>query len=158
MNEEDVDMNRGTIIKALKVAPFALPGDESLYQSRMLIDRSNSESEKLQINHFTLHPGCRTAGGIHKAPYDEVYYVLEGMALLHLDDQVHEIECNDLVFIPGGTFHSLDNKSDTEDFVILAVWPLHPEKGVNEIYDLRIQSWGKSFMLCSPDTDCQGSI
>jgi mannose-6-phosphate isomerase-like protein (cupin superfamily) len=113
MNEEDVDMNRGTIIKALKVAPFALPGDESLYQSRMLIDRSNSESEKLQINHFTLHPGCRTAGGIHKAPYDEVYYVLEGMALLHLDDQVHEIECNDLVFIPGGTFHSLDNKSDT---------------------------------------------
>jgi quercetin dioxygenase-like cupin family protein len=144
-------MSRGTIVKASGVAPFCLPGDEGAYESRMLIDRTNSESERLQINHFTLNPGCRTAGGIHKAPYDEVYYVLKGSAVLRLDDTQYIVEPDDVIFIPGGTFHALENRSQSEAFVLLAVWPLHPEKGVNEIYDLRIQAWGKSYMPCLPD-------
>ncbi|MDO8685127.1 MAG: cupin domain-containing protein [Clostridiales bacterium] len=138
-------MSKGTIIKVSEVAPFTLPGEEGKYSSRMLIDRTNSDSERLQINHFTLHPGCSTSGGIHKVPYDEVYYVLSGKAVLHMDGKDYDIESDDIVFIPGGTFHSLDNKSNNEDFVILAVWPLHPEKGVNEIYDMRIATWGKSY-------------
>jgi len=34
-----------------------------------------------------------------------------------------------IIFSPGGTFRSLDNKSQTEDFVLLTIWHAHPEKG-----------------------------
>jgi mannose-6-phosphate isomerase-like protein (cupin superfamily) len=111
----------------------------------MLIDRSNSASERLQVNQFVLKPGCSTEGAIHREPYDEVYYVLSGEAALHLGDETYEISQDTIVFIPGGTFHSLDNKSQTEGFILLTIWHTHPEKGVNEVYDLRKEAWGKTF-------------
>ena len=111
----------------------------------MLIDRSNSASERLQVNQFVLKPGCSTEGAIHREPYDEVYYVLSGKAVLHLGDETYEISQDTIVFIPGGTFHSLDNKSQTEDFILLTIWHTHPENGVNEVYDLRREAWGKTF-------------
>ena len=111
----------------------------------MLIDRSNSASERLQVNQFVLKPGCSTEGAIHRESYDEVYYVLSGEAALHLGDETYEISKDTIVFIPGGTFHSLDNKSQTEDFILLTIWHTHPERGANEVYDLRREAWGKTF-------------
>jgi mannose-6-phosphate isomerase-like protein (cupin superfamily) len=138
-------MKKGTVVKATAVMPFTPKGYEGLFESKMLIDRSNSASEKLQVNQFILKPGCSTEGAIHREPYDEVYYVLRGRAILHLGDETYDIDKDTIVFIPGGTFHSLANKSQAEDFVLLTIWHTHPEKGVNEVYDLRKEAWGKSF-------------
>jgi len=138
-------MKKGTVVKADEVMPFTPEGYEGQFESKMLIDRTNSASEKLQINQFILKPGCRTEGAIHREPYDEVYYVLSGEAMLHLGEETYDIDKDTIVFIPGGTFHSLDNKSETEVFVLLTIWHTHPEKGVNEVYDLRKETWGKTF-------------
>lgn len=138
-------MKKGTVVRVGEVMPFAPPEFKGHYSSKMLIDKSNSGSEKLQINHFTLKPGCRTEGAAHRAPYDEVYYVLSGQAVLHMDGADYDIERDTVVFIPGGTMHSLTNKSETEDFVILTIWPLQPEPGVNGVYDLRKRTWGETF-------------
>ena len=138
-------MKKGTVVKATAVMPFTPKGYEGQFESKMLIDRTNSASEKLQINQFVLKPGCRTEGGIHREPYDEVYYVLSGQAILHLGEEAHDIGKDTIIFIPGGTFHSLDNKSQTEDFVLLTIWHTHPERGVNEVYDMRKEAWGKTF-------------
>ena len=138
-------MTKGTVIKVSEVLPFSHPVFKGEFTSKMLIDRDNSGSERLQINHFTLKPGGRTDGGVHKAPYDEVYYVLSGEAVLHMDGTDYEIKKDAIVFIPGGTFHSLTNKSKTKKFVILTIWPLPPEPGVNGVYDLRKKTWGKTF-------------
>ena len=138
-------MTKGTVIKATGVKPFSHPNFKGRFVSRMLIDRDNSGSEKLQINHFTLKPGGSTDSAVHKAPYDEVYYVLNGKAVLHMGGVDYDIEKDTIIFIPGGTPHSLTNKSRTRDFVILTVWPLQPEPGVNEVYDLRKKIWGKTF-------------
>ena len=51
----------------------------------------------------------------------------------------------DMVFIPGGTFHALANQSTTEDFVFLTIWPGQPEPGVNEVYDGRREAWGTTY-------------
>ena len=138
-------MAKGTVIKVSEVMPFSHPDFKGQFTSKMLIDRDNSASEKLQINHFTLKPGCHTDGAAHKAPYDEVYYVLSGEAVLHMDGADYEIKKDAIVFIPGGTFHSLTNKSKTRKFVILTICPLQPESGVNGVYDLRKKTWGKTF-------------
>jgi mannose-6-phosphate isomerase-like protein (cupin superfamily) len=142
---EGTKMEKGTVVKATAVMPFTPKGYEGQFESKMLIDRTNSASEKLQINQFVLKPGCRTEGVIHQEPYDEVYYVLSGEAVLHLADEAYDIGKDTIIFIPGGTFHSLDNKSQTEDFVLLTIWHTHPERGVNEVYDMRKEAWGKTF-------------
>ena len=138
-------MKKGTVVKATTVMPFTPKGYERQFESKMLIDRTNSASEKLQVNQFVLKPGCRTEGAIHREPYDEVYYILSGEAVLHLGEEAHDIGEDTIVFIPGGTFHSLENKSQTEDFVLLTIWHTHPERGVNEVYDMRQEAWGKTF-------------
>lgn len=138
-------MKKGTVIKASEVMPFDHPAFKGQFTSKMLIDRDNSGSERLQINQFTLKPGCHTDRSVHKAPYDEVYYVLSGEAVLHLDGKDYDVEKDTIAFIPGGTFHSLTNKSKTKKFVILTIWPLQPERGVNGVYDLRKKIWGKTF-------------
>ncbi|MFH1006927.1 MAG: cupin domain-containing protein [Candidatus Latescibacterota bacterium] len=138
-------MAKGTVIKVGEVKPFSHPDFGGAFLSKMLIDPSNSGSERLQINHFTLKGGCVTEGAVHKAPYDEVYYVLVGEAVLHMDGVDYDIEQDSVAFIPGGTFHALTNKSATEDFVILTIWPMPPEPGVNGVYDLRKKTWGKTF-------------
>ncbi|MCK5119070.1 MAG: cupin domain-containing protein [Candidatus Latescibacteria bacterium] len=138
-------MGKGTVVKVSEVMPFSHPDFKGQFISKMLIDPSNSGSEKMQINQFTLKAGCGIAGWVHKAPYDEVYYVLSGEAILHMDGVDYDIGKDTVVFIPGGTFHALTNKSATEDFVILTIWPMPPEPGVNEVYDLRRETWGKTF-------------
>lgn len=138
-------MTKGIVIKVSEVMSFSHPAFKGQFTSKMLLDRNNSGSERLQINHFTLKPGCRTDGAAHKAPYDEVYYVLSGEAILHMGGVDYDIEKNTIAFIPGGTPHSLTNKSKTGNFVILTIWPLQPEPGVNEVYDLRKKVWGKTF-------------
>jgi len=138
-------VKKGTVVRVGEVMPFSPPEFKGQYSSKMLIDKSNSGSERLQINHFTLKGGESTEGAVHKAPYDEVYYVLSGEAVLHMDGTDYDIEKDTVIFIPGGTFHALTNKSATEDFVILTIWPLQPEPGVNGVYDLRKEMWGKTF-------------
>ena len=143
--EKGWEMKKGTVVKTFQVMPFTPKGYEGQFESKMLIDRTNSASEKLQVNQFVLKPGCRTEGAIHQEPYDEIYYVLSGQAILHLGEEAYDIGKDTIIFIPGGTFHSLDNKSQTEDFVLLTIWHTHPEKGVNEVYDMRKEAWGKTF-------------
>jgi oxalate decarboxylase/phosphoglucose isomerase-like protein (cupin superfamily) len=52
------------------------------------------------------------------------------------------------VFIPAGVFHSLDNKSGTEDFVLLTFWQ---RASSNEVWHLRKQAWGKTFKTIDED-------
>ena len=138
-------MARGSVVKAKDVMPFVPPGFEGQFTSTMLLDGESCGSTKIVVNHFRLKGGGSTPESIHQAPYDEVYYVLSGQALLVLDGVEHIIEKDTIVFIPGGTPHSLCNKSETEDYVMLSIWPLQPEPGAHELYDTRKKMWGTSF-------------
>ena len=119
-----------------------------VYVSRMLIDETNSGSERVQINHFTLKPGKISGPGAHPEPYNEVYYILSGKALLRLGDppDVYEVRAGHLAFMPAGTDHGLENNGD-EDLEILTIWPGPIAEGANGLYDARLRAWGKTFKL-----------
>ena len=85
-------MKKGAVVKVDKVMPFSPPESKGEYSSKMLIDESNSGSKRLQINHGTLKAGCSTGPGVHKPPYDEIYYVLSGEAVLHMDGVDYDID------------------------------------------------------------------
>ena len=137
-------MSKGKIVKINKVMPFAPPGLEDVYVSKMLIDADNSGSENIQINHGVVKGGRATPGAAH-GNRDEIYIVLSGEAVLNLDAVEHDIEKGSVVFIPKGVFHSLKNKSDVDDFAIITVWPGQPQPGDNEVYDMRKEAWGTTY-------------
>ena len=106
----------------------------------MLLDDSVADTKAININEGTLKGGGKTGGGIHNA--DEIYYVVKGEALLHLNNEIFTISPGSLVFIPAGTFHSLENKSENEDFVLLTLWQRAED---NEVWEMRKQAWGKTY-------------
>jgi len=140
------------VVRALEVEEFAMPGEEQVYLSQCLIDGTSVGSKDLNVNRGTLKAGQKLKGGSHPVGSDECYYVLHGRARLALGGdpqtgegaEVIEIGPETAIFIPGGTYHALDNPYD-EDLVILTLWPRLPKPGDNGVYDARIAAWGTSF-------------
>ncbi len=141
-------MSRGTVVNPWQVKEFVV---DKTYTSRMLIDETNSESKNIQINEGRVAVGEATGGGIHNG-FDEVYIVMSGEGVVHLDGVDHPVKGGSVIFIPQGTFHSITNTSENEEFVINAIWPIKPDKGINEVYDMRKEAWGgKTFKLIDED-------
>jgi quercetin dioxygenase-like cupin family protein len=131
------------IVDPTQVKPFVC--DES-YSSKLLMDDFVAGTEAININEGTLKPGGKTEAGTHKE--NEIYYAVKGQAVLYLDDEPCDLKPGMVVFIPGGTKHSLDNTSETEDFVLLTMW----EKAeYNGVHHARIKAWGTSFKTIDED-------
>ncbi len=136
-------MKKGIIIHSWEVKPFIV--DHS-YSSKMLLDDRVAGTEAINVNEGTLKGGCKTGGAMHDE--NEIYYVIKGEAVLHLDDENYDIQPGSLVFIPAGVFHSLDNKSETEDFVLITMWQ---RASSNEVWHARLKAWGKTFKTADED-------
>jgi mannose-6-phosphate isomerase-like protein (cupin superfamily) len=136
-------MTKAKIINSWEVKPFIL---DASYTSRMLMDDTVVGTHTIHINEGTLKAGFNTGGGKHEV--DEIYYVVKGEAVVHLDEESFDIKPGSLVFIPAGTFHSLDNKSNTEEFVLLTFWQRAED---NEVWQMRKKAWGKTFKTIDED-------
>jgi quercetin dioxygenase-like cupin family protein len=137
------------VVRADEIMPFALPG---VCESQALIEPDGVGSERLIVNRFTLRAGQRLKGIAHPPGNDECYYVLAGRATLTLGGDpatgeggaCHALEPHLAVFIPGGTYHALDNPHP-EDFIILTIWPGLPAPGAQPFWDGRRREWGTTF-------------
>lgn len=126
----------GKIIRSNELKPFVLSGD---YSSKVLMDNSIAGARVININEGTLKAGGKNDGETHEK--NEIYYVVSGHAVLSLGSERHDIGPGCTIFIPGGTFHGLKNKSDSEDFVLLTFWENAADNGV---YQMRMDAWGTS--------------
>ncbi|MGE0484349.1 MAG: cupin domain-containing protein [Gammaproteobacteria bacterium] len=45
----------------------------------------------------------------HRLAQDEVYYVIEGRGLMHVDDTTREVVVGDAIFIPAGAVQWIEN-------------------------------------------------
>ncbi len=136
-------MKKGKVIHPWEVKAFVC---DDTYSSKMLLDYVVAGEKAININEGTLAPGCKTAGGVHDKA--EIYIAMKGEAVLHLGDETYNLKPGCVGFIPTAVFHSLDNKSDTEEFVLLTLWE---DAKDNEVYHARIKAWGKSFKTIYED-------
>jgi quercetin dioxygenase-like cupin family protein len=136
-------MGRGLLVRPSKVKPYPMT---DFYISRMLLDDKNSGSKSMHINHGILKKGGKLDYVSHPG-YDETYVILKGKCSLKIDEEYMNIQEGDIIFIPADVNHSLDNTKGDEDLVLLTLWPGTPPKGVNTVYDRRIEQWGKSYVL-----------
>ncbi|MBO5408279.1 MAG: cupin domain-containing protein [Clostridia bacterium] len=111
------------------------------YDSRMILDHEiTGRDNVIQINHGTVKPGFALGGGVHEE--DEIYYILSGKGKLQLDDEIIDVYPDQIIFIPAGCFHALDNSESDEEMKILTFWR---DYRFNEAYEERVKQWGKSF-------------
>ena len=136
-------MKKGKVINSWEVKPFVVDQD---YSSKMVLDDIIAGGKSIHINEGTLKAGCSTPGAFH--PATEIYYIVRGEAVLHLGNEKFDIKPGSVVYIPAGVFHSLDNRSKTEDFVLLTLWE---DTKHNEVYHARLKAWGKSFKTIDED-------
>ena len=142
-------MAQRRVMNVADVVPFSLPGWEGKFESRLLVDRDALGSEKLTVNHFTLKVGQKTPLGSHGAPYDEVYYVLRGRAILTIADPdatQYDVGPGTVACIPAECNHQIETVG-TEDLEIITIMPGNPEPGINAVYDQRREKWGTSLRL-----------
>jgi mannose-6-phosphate isomerase-like protein (cupin superfamily) len=140
-------MGRGLIVRPSKVKPFQL---SEFYTSRMLLDDTNSEAKSHQINQGILKKGGKMLNYSHPG-YDEVYVILKGKCIAQLDNGFFNVQEGDIMFVPGGVTHGLDNSQGDEDLMTLTIWAGTPPRGTNPVYDRRIEQWGKSYIVAEED-------
>ncbi len=125
-------------VKVEKVKPLIF-GKE--YESRMILDHViTGRDGVIQINHGTVKAGYALGGATHEE--DEIYYILSGNGKLQLDDKIVDVAGGEVIFIPAGCFHALDNRQSSEDLCILTFWK---DYRFNDAYEERVKQWGKSF-------------
>ena len=126
------------VVDANKVKPLSFG---EAYDSRMILDHEiTGRDNVIQINHGTVKPGFSLGGGVHEE--DEIYYILSGKGKLQLDDEIVDVHADQVIFIPAGCFHALDNSDSDEEMKILTFWR---DYRFNEAYEERVKQWGKSF-------------
>jgi len=126
------------VVDVDKVKPLSF-GDS--YDSRMILDHVITKRDGvIQINHGTVKAGFALDGAAHEE--DEIYYILSGNSKLKLDDEIVDVYADQVIFIPAGCFHALDNSMSDTDLKILTFWK---DYKFNDAYEERIKQWGKSF-------------
>ncbi len=112
-----------------------------VYDSRMILDHLvTGRDGVIQVNHGTVMPRGALGGDIHEE--DEIYYILSGHGKLRLDDEIAEIHPDQIIFIPAGVFHALDNSESDEPMRILTLWK---DYRFNDAWAARMKLWGTSF-------------
>lgn len=132
------------VVDVNKVKPLMF-GEE--YASRMILDHViTGRDNVIQINHGTVAPHSLLGGGVHEE--DEIYYILSGHGTCRLGDDVVEVHEGQVIFIPAGCFHALDNSQSDKEMTILTFWR---DYRFNDAYAERVRQWGKSFKTVDED-------
>lgn len=70
-----------------------------------------------------------TLGGQHYHPFEEIYYIVEGEAIAHLEDQSIPVGVGDVVFAGVNALHGFSNRTDSRVRWIEAQAPAPPSAG-----------------------------
>jgi len=94
------------VVKQLKDCPAFIAGDGSLLRELL-----HPEKASLQIRYSLAHakvkPGQKTKP--HKLRTSEVYYIIAGQGLMHIDEESFEFEPQCAIYIPPRSTQYVEN-------------------------------------------------
>jgi mannose-6-phosphate isomerase-like protein (cupin superfamily) len=133
-------MAKWKLVNAENVQPYVC---DDVYSSKMLTGDEMAGQQTININEGTLKPGGTTKGdgrgGVHEET--EIYYIIEGKGDVVLDDVPVPVKAEDIIIIPGGVYHWIDNSKSDKPFRLFTLWPKQEQNGV---YHERLKKWGTS--------------
>jgi mannose-6-phosphate isomerase-like protein (cupin superfamily) len=81
-------------------------GDDSILRELLHPDKAEV-AIRYSLAHATVKPGAKTR--LHRLKTAEVYYVLAGRGLMHIDEEVSEVSEACAVYIPPGSTQHIEN-------------------------------------------------
>ena len=124
------------IVNAENLKPFWIG---EVYSSKLLTGDEMAGRQVININEGTLIGGARIEGAAHEET--EIYYIINGTGDVWLDDDCIHVKPGDIIIIPPGVFHWIDNRMNDQPFVLFTLWHRQEDNGV---YHKRLEAWGKS--------------
>jgi mannose-6-phosphate isomerase-like protein (cupin superfamily) len=116
------------IIRRLKDIKSIMALDNSIIRELL---NPNHDEEELHLNyslaHATVKPGDSTLPHrFHEA--SEVYYILHGRGLMHINDETQEVQHGDMIYIPPQAVQYIENIGDINlEFLCIVDPPWYPE-------------------------------
>ncbi len=91
------------IRKRAEQVPFTTKDGSTI---RSLLDLANAPVVQQSLAEATLPTGCATQRHYHRVS-EELYYLLEGSAVMELDGSEREVGPGDAILIPPGAWHQI---------------------------------------------------
>ena len=103
------------LIKKLKDCKN-IPGGDNTVIKEVLHPKNDPIVLSYSIAHASLNPGKKSLK--HKMKTTEVYYILEGHGIMHVDNESQEVARDSVVFIPPKSLQYIENVGkDNLDFL-----------------------------------------
>jgi mannose-6-phosphate isomerase-like protein (cupin superfamily) len=102
------------------------PGHFNSALSKALVAPSTTGSRQLDYRISTYQPMGYVERHVHKVQ-EQVYHVLDGEGLMEIDGSRTVVRKNDVIFIPPGTWHSIENTGLTDLTFIVVTTPVTDE-------------------------------
>lgn len=86
-----------------------------------------NEKEDLKIDYSIVHAVLKAGESslVHKLKTSvEVYYILEGKGIMHIDDESEEVQPGQVIYIPANSKQYIQNTSDDELKFLAIVYPM----------------------------------
>jgi mannose-6-phosphate isomerase-like protein (cupin superfamily) len=102
-----------------------IAGDETILRELLHPDRDDL-SIHYSIAHAMVKPGRSSLP--HKLKTSEVYYILEGQGIMHIDEESAEVHSGQVVYIPPNSKQYIRNAGDSDlEFLCMVDPPWRPE-------------------------------
>lgn len=124
------------LVNAKDIKPFS---GSDVYSSKLLTGDEMAGRQVININEGTLAARARTKGQKHEET--EIYYIIKGRGDVWLDDDCVHVVPGDIIIIPPGVSHWIDNRMSDEPFILHTYWHRQEDNGM---YFRRLNAWGKS--------------
>ncbi|HUV66018.1 MAG TPA: cupin domain-containing protein [Sedimentisphaerales bacterium] len=102
----------------------------------LLHARTQPVQIRYSLAHAKVNPGQSTL--LHRLISSEVYYILAGRGMMHIDREVSPVGPGCAVYIPPGAMQSIENVGDT-DLVFLCIvdpaWRAEDEEVLQQVCD-----------------------
>ena len=98
-----------------------IPGDEGTEIRQIFHPHNTLDGIRYSLAQSTIQPGKKSK--LHKMKNSEIYFVLEGKGVLHIDDESVTVDEHKSIFVPPFSLQYLENTGDKELKVLCIVDP-----------------------------------
>jgi mannose-6-phosphate isomerase-like protein (cupin superfamily) len=113
------------MLKSLKDCEQFIAGDGSILRELLHPDKADVHI-RYSLARATVAPGCTTTP--HKLKSSEVYYIIAGKGLVHIDDKSFEVGPGFTVYIRPNSVQYIENTGDDELIFLCIVDPAWRQK------------------------------
>lgn len=98
------------LIRKLNDCPEIIAGDKTILRELFHPDRDYQFSGRYSLAHAIVEPRTKSVPHILKS--SEVYYIIRGEGIMHINDETEIVKAGDALEIPPGAVQSIENQTD----------------------------------------------